>query len=191
MGSSGLRPLLTCVARAGCRFDDVRTFGAFVLLNATAALEGCSFSGQGPLTLSAAAVGVDVASGMFAPMVRVQNCTFSDNAVDVHVELPGMLYTDTPLTVLTVTLLSNVEAIQPLADAPAGEFPTMASPAFVALREVRPGRPAAAPTAPLSLLCACVASVLATFSAAHLMQPLQLKHCDAGQHLTVSPCKAI
>ena len=111
---------------------------------AAAALEGCSFSGQVSQDVNDAAVRVFGTSS-----ARVQNGTFSGNGVDVHASSGGVLFTDTPPSALTLTEFTDVELIQPLADAPAGEFPTMASPAFVALREVRPGRP---PAAPLPLL---------------------------------------
>ena len=103
----------------------------------TAALEGCSFSGHVSADSDDAAVFVASSTSSTA---RVQNCTFSGNGADVHVSSSDVLYTDTPVSALTLSADSDVDSIQPLADAPAGEFPTMASPAFVALRQVLPGR---------------------------------------------------
>ena len=141
VGASARRPLLTCAPRAGCRFDGVRAL-AVPTNPDTAALEGCSFSGLVLEDINGGAVWVGGYSGSTA---RMQNCTFSGNDADVQLSSMSVLYTDTPVSALTLADLDDVTSIQPLADAPAGEFPTVASPAFVALRRVRPVRLAAAP----------------------------------------------
>ena len=142
------RPLLTYEACAGCRFDDTCLLAAEVFFLGAAALEGCSFSGLVSSNGGHAAVRVVNAS-----TARVQNCTFSGNDADVHMDT-SVLYTDTPPSALTLSEDSdNLQSIQPLADAPAGEFPTMASPAFVALRQVRLSRQAAAPPSVLGKPC--------------------------------------
>ena len=140
VGAAARRPLLTCAPRAGCRFDGVRGTAVDASFNgAAAALKGCSFSGQVSQRGSDAAVFLPLSS-----TARVQNGTFSGNDADVFVFSDSVMFTDTPLGALTLAEETD-GLIEPLADAPAGEFPTMASPAFVALRQVRPGRPAGSP----------------------------------------------
>ena len=134
---------------AGCRFDGAWVFAVEAAAEVAAALEGCSFSGQVSFDSNDAAVRVVTLSP-----ARVRNCTFSGNDADVQVSSSGVLYTDTPPSALTLSEDSdNEDSIQPLAGAPAGEFPTMASPAFVALRQVRLSRQAAAPPSVLGKPC--------------------------------------
>ena len=135
--------------RADCRVDGALATAVFGSSGATLALEGCSLSGQATRvpTLFAAvrlfSAALDSASG--SSIARLQNCTFSGNDVDVGVFSSGdegaesVLYTDTPVANLTVIGELDVNRVELLAEAPAG-FPNMTSPAFVALREVRPGQ---------------------------------------------------
>ena len=138
VGTAARRPLLTCAPHAGCRFDGARLFAVEAFFGGAVALEGCSFSGLVSEDGNEAAVIVFGSSA-----ARVQNCTFSGNDADVFVAF-SVLFTDTPLGALTLAAETD-GLIEPLADAPAGDFPTMARPAFVALRQVRPGRPAGSP----------------------------------------------